>query len=102
MGVSWAGYGVAFLGCSRGFLVGTVLPWRILGPCCHCFLPAAAVVVTLMLLGCVLLFPSCLWFLGFGRVFWVVSPAPELGKPPGNIINSYEMCITGNSRAMLS
>ena len=38
-----------------------------------------------------LLSPSCLWFLGFGRVFWVVSWAPELSKPPSNVINSCEM-----------
>ena len=42
---------------------------------------------------CVLLSPFCLWFLGFGGVFWVVSPVPNLSKIPGNIINSYEMYV---------
>ena len=42
---------------------------------------------------CMLLSSSCLWYLGFDRVFWVVSPGPELSKPPGDIINSYEMYL---------
>ena len=43
--------------------------------------------------GCVLLSPFCLWFLSFGRVLRVVSPAPELSKLPANIMNSYAMYV---------
>ena len=88
-----------FRGCSGNSLEGTVALWRILGSCCCCFLPGAAVVVPLVPLGACAgallevsaVIPFCLWFLGFGRVFWVVSRAPELSKPPSNVINSYGM-----------
>ena len=103
VGVSWTGSGVAFGGCSGGPLVGAVTSWRILGSscCCCCFLLEAAVVVALVLWvgrcrglagGCVLLSPSCLRFLGFGRVFRVVSRAPELSKLRGNIIKFRNVC----------
>ena len=90
-------------GCSGGPLVGAVTSWRILGSCCCCccFLLEAAVVVALVLWvgrcrgfagGCVLLSPSCLRFLGFGRVFRVVSRAPELSQLRGNIIKFRNVC----------
>ena len=39
-----------FQGCSGNPLEGTVALWRILGSCCCCFLPAAGVMVPLMLM----------------------------------------------------